>query len=119
MSSNKVAIVCGGRTFNDYARVKSAILTEMPTFVIEGDAGGADKLAGEVCNDNGIDYVKVPALWDARGKSAGFRRNSVMLKMLQVFGAGNETVVIAMPGGRGTAMMVDLAEKAGVRVVHG
>jgi hypothetical protein len=119
MSSSKLAIVCGGRDFDDFDRVEKAILEYHPTFLIEGKAEGADYQAGLVCQKHGISYMEVPPLWDAYGKSAGYRRNALMLKLMQKLAGGNQMAVIAMPGGRGTAMMVDLAEKAGVQVIHG
>lgn len=52
-----------------------------------------------------------PAEWDKHGKAAGFIRNQDMLD-------SGVDVVVAFPGGRGTADMVRRARKAGVEVVE-
>ena len=53
----------------------------------------------------------VPAEWALHGKKAGYLRNEKMLRM------GKPDLVVAFPGGVGTAMMVDLAKKKGLRVI--
>ena len=53
-----------------------------------------------------------PAEWKKHGKAAGPIRNR---KMLQ---DGKPDLVLAFPGGRGTANMVELATDAGIRVMH-
>jgi UDP-N-acetylmuramoylalanine-D-glutamate ligase len=52
-----------------------------------------------------------PAKWDLHGKSAGPIRNQQMLDT-------GVDLVIAFPGGKGTAHMVSIAKKAGVKVVE-
>jgi hypothetical protein len=52
----------------------------------------------------------VPADWNKHGRSAGFRRNLEMAEM-------QPDVVLACPGGRGTANMVEIARSKGLRVV--
>jgi hypothetical protein len=50
--------------------------------------------------------------WDANGKAAGPLRNQ---RMLEAF---NPDMVLAFPGGRGTADMVRKAKRRGVKVVE-
>ena len=52
-----------------------------------------------------------PADWNSYGKAAGPIRNKQMLD------EGKPDVVIAFPGGTGTANMIMQATKAGVKVV--
>jgi hypothetical protein len=54
--------------------------------------------------------LSFPANWKQYGKSAGYRRNTQMLE------EGKPDIVIAFPGGRGTEMMCEIAETAGITV---
>ena len=51
------------------------------------------------------------ANWQLYGKGAGYRRNAEMLK------EGKPDKVLAFKGGKGTLMMIGLAEKAGIEVI--
>jgi len=66
-------------------------------------------LCGEVASELGFAVVAVAADWARFGRSAGCRRNQAMLGL----GVG---LVVAFPGGPGTADMVRRARGAGVRV---
>ena len=112
----KLAIVAGGRTYSDRNRMREILTEEALTFIIEGDASGADSLAGKLANEIGIDYIKVPALWATRGNSAGHRRNALMARILVKLADGNPIMLIAFPGGTGTAGMVKIAESLNIPV---
>lgn len=84
---------------------------QSPLVVVEGEARGADQLAREWAEENNIAVEPHPAKWDELGKAAGAIRNIEML------GTGVDAV-IAFPGGRGTAHMVEIAGVAGVPVVQ-
>lgn len=109
------ALVCGGRDFTDIDAVFGTLdfihKTRSLSVVIEGDARGVDRMAGRWARLNQIRNDKFPANWELYGKSAGYRRNSEMLE------DGKPNLVVAFPGGKGTAMMIRLAEEAGVEVV--
>lgn len=78
--------------------------------LIHGAAAGADSLSDWWAQEREIQIEAYPADWATHGRAAGFIRNSQMLK------EGKPNLVLAFPGGRGTAMMVSLAEKSGVVV---
>ncbi len=78
-----------------------------PDCVISGAAKGADTFAKDWAIIHQVNLILVPAKWDKFGKSAGFRRNAEMLTFLP-------DRVLAFPGGKGTDMMVSLAEKEGI-----
>lgn len=61
--------------------------------------------------DNFIRVEEYPADWARFGKSAGYLRNKQMLE------EGKPDLVVAFPGGRGTANMIAIAMKAGVKVI--
>jgi hypothetical protein len=81
------------------------------SMLIHGGARGADKMAGRWAYHKGIHAAEVCALWDAFGKAAGHRRNEAMLEL-------GPTLVIAFQGGKGTQSMIDIAEKARVKIIH-
>jgi len=104
-------VVCGGRKFDSRALVYQT-LGAIPgvSFVIEGGAPGADRLAREWAEEMGIHYATVKALWDTYGLSAGPRRNRAMLEL-------KPDLVVAFPGNKGTADMVTRAREAYINVL--
>jgi predicted Rossmann-fold nucleotide-binding protein len=110
-------LVCGGRDYQDWERVK-AVLGKFHDeagidVIIEGGAAGADRLAREWARMEGAaDVETFEADWEHQGNFAGPTRNARMLN------EGRPDLVIAFPGGRGTADMVRKARKAGVEVVE-
>ena len=80
------------------------------TVVIHGAAAGADSLAGRYARRKHIRESKFPADWVRHGRSAGVIRNQRMLD------EGEPDLVVAFPGGRGTADMVRQAKAAGIKV---
>ena len=107
-------LVCGGRDFSDtefaYRVLGEAHAAIGIDVVIEGDARGADRIAGYWARKNGVDNLKFRADWKKHGRAAGPIRNRQMLR------EGKPDLVIAFPGGVGTADMVKIAEAAGVEV---
>ena len=107
-------LVCGGRTYNNKEtihEVLSSIHKETPISVlIHGAAKGADTLAGCWARENNIKEKQCPALWNTYGKAAGSIRNQQMLDSNTV------ELVIAFPGGKGTADMINRAKKSGIEV---
>jgi hypothetical protein len=125
-------LVCGGRDFGQERDIKGQLTTmallerqflrdylnlyyeHHPdlTHLIHGDARGADQQGGGWARMKGLHEVKVAALWDIHGKAAGTIRNRAMLDLMHA-----SDVVIAFPGGRGTADMVSRALKGGYAVI--
>jgi hypothetical protein len=109
-------LVCGGRNFSDtehaHAVLEKLHRTHGIDVVIEGNARGADRIAGYWARRNRIDNLKFPADWDKHGLAAGRIRNGQMLA------EGKPDLVLAFPGGRGTADMVRRARAAGVPIQH-
>ena len=106
-------LVCGGRNFKDEAAVFQTLdQIGGVAHLIEGGAKGADTLARLWANRNlGPDQLTTfEAEWRVHGKAAGAIRNQRMLD------EGKPDLVVAFPGGRGTADMVRRAERAGVPV---
>jgi YspA, cpYpsA-related SLOG family len=107
-------LVCGGREYSDLPRVigvLNPLLEQHPDLeIIEGGATGADTLARDWAYAKSVPVQTFPANWKLYGKRAGYIRNVQMLE------EGKPDMVIAFPGGPGTGMMVNLADKANVSV---
>lgn len=111
MSKKVTVLVCGGRDFADRDGVFRTLDTinaaaNQITLLVHGGAPGADTLAGEWAKDRGIPCRVYPADWKSHGKAAGPKRNQQMLDEAQ------PQMVLAFPGGRGTADMVRRARTA-------
>lgn len=109
-------LICGGRNYHDSRRVY-AVLDKLYTegditCIIQGGARGADSLASDYADQMGIPQEQYDADWETHGTFAGPMRNKRMLD------EGRPDLVIAFPGGRGTADMVKKARKAGVEVIE-
>lgn len=107
-------LVCGGRDYSDWGRINE-VLSSKVTYrdtIIHGDALGADRLAGKWAKEVGVQVLSYPADWEKYPKAAGPIRNQQMLD------EGKPDLVIAFPGGRGTADMVRRAKKAGIKVIE-
>jgi YspA, cpYpsA-related SLOG family len=110
-------LVCGGRDFSDadlLCRELDCIHAHTPiSGIIEGGAAGADDLAAKWSAKTGLPQgVRFYADWAKHGRAAGPIRNQRMLD------EGKPDLVVAFPGGRGTADMVRRAKKAGVEVLE-
>jgi hypothetical protein len=119
-------LVTGGRHYGDRANVFRNLdllhAAKPITLVIHGacveraqngrlELRGADRWAGEWALEREVPCVAHPAKWLAEGRDAGPIRNA---KMLEVY---RPAVVLAFPGGRGTADMMRKATEAGIRLV--
>lgn len=105
-------LVCGGRDFSDEDLFRKTLLSLDITEIIEGGAQGADLMAYNWAWEREIPLRSYPANWGRFGRAAGFLRNKQMLE------EGKPDLVVAFPGGRGTANMVKLAKEAGVKVIE-
>ena len=109
-------LVCGGRNYDDHERLFDELdsLGTPPhhhvTVLIHGGALGADHWANVWAYERGVSRVAYRADWKRYGKAAGPIRNQQMID------EGKPDLVIAFPGGFGTANMIRRAEAAGIEV---
>lgn len=111
-------LVCGGRDFNDEARVFAVLdgiarqlgLTGALVRIVTGDATGADALAAKWAQARKLSCSIYAAEWTKHGRKAGPLRNQRMLDENAV------AMVVAFPGGAGTADMVRRADAARIEV---
>ena len=105
-------LVCGSREWSNKEVIRRILSEYDPTQtkIIHGDCRGADKLAGEIAEELGMELDVYPADWDNLGKKAGMIRNHKMLKH------GKPDYVIAfaenIEATKGTKMMVRMAVAA-------
>lgn len=110
-------IFCGDRAYLGWQEIR-AKLTDLrqryrsELVVVSGGARGADMLAKSSCIALGIEHREILADWVGHGRAAGPIRNQQMLD------EGKPDLVVAFPGGTGTADMVRRAKAAGVRVIE-
>ena len=108
---NMRVIVCGGRDFDDVEFVVHYLnhVHEWNPIscVIAGAARGVDTFAELWADLMGIPKEIYPADWDRHGKAAGPIRNQEMLDK------SRPDMVMAFPGGRGTAHMFKIASEHG------
>ncbi|MDP9652003.1 DUF2493 domain-containing protein [Paraburkholderia caledonica] len=109
-------IVCGGRDYGN-AEMLNLVLDELHAktpiaMLINGGAKGADSLAFDWgLSKPSVHLHTVFAEWDTYGRKAGPMRNAAMLKL-------NPDLIVAFPGGRGTANMIAQSRAAGVPVIE-
>lgn len=108
-------IIAGGRDFNDYDRLEktmdrllSRITDEI--VIVCGMARGADTLGEQYGKQRGYRIKYFPADWETFGRTAGYIRNQKM--------AENADALVAFWDGksRGTANMIDIAQRFDLRV---
>lgn len=80
--------------------------------VIHGAASGADQMASHWARVNHIKEIACPANWKEHGKAAGPIRNQQMLDNYKPH------LVIAFPGGRGTADTIRRATQANIPCIQ-
>jgi hypothetical protein len=109
-------LVCGGRDYPFAQKVFEALDgvhgARHISLLIEGGAFGADRHGRGWAATEGIAFKTFHADWNAHGRAAGPIRNRRMLA------EGKPDLVVAFPGGRGTADMVSAARAAGVEVIE-
>jgi len=107
-------LITGGRSYDDQDRLERA-LDELHskhgfTSLMHGDASGADRLAGQWAVSRGVLVEAYAADWKNLGRIAGPIRNKKMLEE-------KPDLVVAFPGGKGTADMISKAKKSGCDIV--
>lgn len=112
----RTIIVCGGRDFDDADAFRLAMRTVVKATlgeelrIVQGGASGADALARKWAEEFWHQCVTYEADWRGEGRAAGPKRNQRMLDSEHV------SMVVAFPGGRGTADMVRRAKAKGIQV---
>ena len=103
-------IIAGGRNYrftpSDWSRLDA--LLGLVAEVVSGAATGADQAGERWAERHGIPVKRFPADWGKHDRAAGPIRNVAMARYADA--------VALFPGGRGTASMRRVAEKAGITI---
>ena len=113
-------LVTGGRDYaNEYEEcealdrlLEAAEGRHLRMVVIQGGASGADAIARQWAWNNNVRLVNERANWAIDGKGAGPRRNQRMIDR------HTPDLCLALPGGTGTADMVERCVKARIPVLR-
>ena len=127
-------LVCGGRQFDDYGLLH-VFLTDLcekrgwleawgdprtewvPSVeIIHGGAAGADTLADKWAVNSGGKVTAFEPLWD--DKTNWGPAIALLMRNQRMLVEGKPDLIVAFPGGRGTADMVDRGRRAGVEVIE-
>lgn len=98
----KIAVI-GSRTFSDYQKMKEFLDKKDISCIVSGGAGGADTLAEIYAKNKGIPTIIYNPDWNKYGKSAGFKRNELIIK------TADEVVAFWDGKSKGTKHSIDLA----------
>lgn len=102
----KIGII-GSRSFNDYKLLKDTLDKYLDSIyiIVSGGAKGADSLGEKWAIENNVKTLIIKPEWEKYGKSAGFIRNSEIVK--------NSDIIIAFWDGlsRGTEDSINKAKK--------
>lgn len=111
----KTVLVCGGRYYRDreflFLQLNTLHEEDKIGKIINGGATGADTLSSLWAARTGVRFEIYRADWHRYGNGAGPIRNQHMLD------DGRPDLVVAFPGGDGTADMVRKARAANVKVI--
>lgn len=108
-----VVLINGSREFNNYSLLEEKCYEILSPFIekgdkiiiVEGDARGADKLAGRFAKENNFKLEIYPADWSL-GKQAGLLRNIEMVEGSR-FGHKPDILISFNMGTRGTQHTID------------
>ncbi len=103
-----ILLVTGGRNYKDERLVRRVLKTMDPQIVLFGDAAGADEFAEKWVHENDVRHKRFDADWDRYDKGAGPVRNREMIDY--ALGFEPWPIVVAFPGGKGTANCVSQAK---------
>lgn len=111
-----IVLITGGRDYRN-EREMFAVLDRLHserkfTYLVHGDAIGADQMSHRWAKKNGVQPVACEAMWDFHPKkTAGTIRNKAM------YDFAKPDVVVAFSGGVGTANMMRVAGLGGTEVI--
>lgn len=105
-------VVTGGREYANAETVVRVLDGLRPSAIAQGGARGADALAKAWADAVGVPCSTYPADWKTYGRKGGSIRNRRMLEEFL------PDLLVAFPGGRGTADCKRHARSLGVRVLE-
>lgn len=115
----RAVIIAGGRSVSLNESQRNALTRLLARFpeavVMSGGAKGADTDGIALASGLGLETRVEVADWETYGRSAGARRNAVLVNLAKEAG---RAVLIAFPGGKGTEDMVVKCRRAGFMILR-
>lgn len=102
-------IVTGGRHYSHGTKVFEVLDEIKPAVIIQGGASGADAIARNWAQSHGVQVITYEYR-ESSGRGGGPVRNDYMIRDARA------DLVVAFPGGRGTADCVRRAKAEGIPV---
>lgn len=116
-------IIAGSREFNDYEIAEKAISEAFRNIdiigtirIVSGHCRGVDILGERYAEKYGLKLSVFPADWKRYGRRAGYIRNSEMADFASGDDSNADLIAFWDGRSRGTKMMIDIANKKGIRV---
>lgn len=110
-----IVLITGGREYTNTKELFKALdrlhSEREFTYLVHGDARGADQMSHRWAKSRGVQPVAMEALWDVKGRGAGPIRNQAMWDLFK------PKLCVAFEGGRGTANMIKIAYAGGAEVI--
>ena len=111
-------LVCGGRDFADRAKLcevlDNLLIEHDIEALVHGGWPGADALASEWARKRGVRQVICTAGWSSNGSPG----TGTVRQMLDMLRRSEDRLVVAFPGGWGTAIIVGGARAMGMPVIE-
>jgi predicted Rossmann-fold nucleotide-binding protein len=112
-------LVCGGRDYADRRKLcevlDNLLIEQDVELLVHGGWPGADALAAEWASRRGVQQVICASGWP---RSQDGPEAATVRQMLDVLHRSADRIVIAFPGGWGTAIIVGAARAMGMRVLE-
>ena len=108
--------MCGGRHYSDRHTLFAILDTLHEVFgisvIINGAASGADELSTKWAQERLVPFRLYPANWKKYKRTGSGKNPAGMIRNAFMFRNSDPDMVVAFPGGSGTANMVDIVIKA-------
>lgn len=110
----KIAVV-GSRTWHERSVIEEVLDRALERYgaelaIVSGGARGADSIGEDWARRNGVPITVHLPDWSRYGRSAGFRRNELIVRDADC------VLAFQMAGSRGTQHSIDLARRSGTPV---
>ena len=104
--------MCGGKDNSSLSRIDMALKDMEINTVITGDTRGYDSLSQQWAKQNNIPCKVYKTEYNKYGKRAGYKRNVAM------FDENDIDCVVAFPGGKGTDIILAIADSANIQTIR-
>lgn len=108
----KTILICGSRAWTNEQAIRNQIEIYRPLVIVNGGARGADTMAQNIALQLGITTKQYLPDWKLYGRSAGIKRNIIMLDESRP----DEVWAFQVNNSPGTSHMIKYATRKGCKV---